>query len=131
MIKSKHKLKPPPEIQLHWAKVAELGCMLTGRPNPTLHHCHSGSVSAIGVHRGVSQKPSPWLVIPLDERYHTGAYGIDSGYGVLSWERDFGTQVELLDALSVKLNINLWRKVGVSRDIAGMASDEDVETWMN
>lgn len=116
---------------MHWARVAELGCMLSGRPNPTLHHCHSGSVSDIGIHRGVSQKPSDWLVIPLDERYHIGAYGIDSGYGVLTWERDFATQVELLDALSVKLNINLWRKVGVSRDIAGMASDEDVETWMN
>lgn len=130
MIKNKHKPRPPPEIQLHWTRVAELGCILSGRLNPTIHHCHSGSISALGIHRGIGQKPSDWLVIPLDERYHTGQYGIDSGYGVISWERDFATQVELLDALSVKLNQNLWLKVGIERDIPNMVSDEDLDTWM-
>ena len=76
----------PREIRDHWNRVGELSCLITGRPNPTLHHAKSGSMTQIiGLH-GLSLKVSDWLVIPLDALMHTGALGIDSGMGVLSWE---------------------------------------------
>jgi hypothetical protein len=83
----------------------------------------------VGVHRGKGQKVSDWLVIPLDMTFHTGEYGIDSGMGVLTWEQRFGSQVEHLDNLSNILNVNLWRKAGIQRDIIGCTSMEDVITW--
>ena len=91
---------PTQQIRDHWDKVAQMGCLISGQENPTLHHCHGGSMERFGMLRGKSQKPSDWLVIPIAERYHTGIFGIDSGgpyYGVVEcWEQEFGSQVGML-----------------------------------
>lgn len=48
-----------------------------------------------GVHKGMSQKTADELIIPLAERFHTGADGIHT-IGVLTWEDRYGTQIEML-----------------------------------
>lgn len=103
------------EIKRIWDRVIEIG------PHPlirgaggrlTIHHCHSGSIAQLGIHRGWSQKPSDWLAVCLPAKLHTGKMGIDTGYGVEKWERDFMTQENLLIWTSKKLGINLFKKAG-------------------
>lgn len=104
------------EIRKHWDRVARLGCLMTGAPNPTLHHIHGGSCKEVGLHRAMGRKSSDWLVIPLAAEYHTGQYGIDSAMGVAKWEALFGRQVDLMDTVCEKLDVNLWTKAGVDRN---------------
>lgn len=94
--------------------------MVTHRRPVTLHHCHGGSIAEVGIRRGVSQKTSDWLVIPLDAEFHVGRWGIDSGQPWLTveeWERLFGSQVLHLDTVSRALGINVWKLSGVNRAV--------------
>ncbi len=78
------------------------------------------------VFRGKSQKVSDWLVIPLDAELHTGGFGIDAGQPWLTvedWERLFKPQAELLDEVSRRIGYNVWRKVGIDRDVEGLTTD--------
>lgn len=104
------------EIRRHHDRVRALGCIITRRPHPTIHHCHGGSVrdvwgSVAAV--GMAQRASDWLVIPLDADLHVGARGIDSGYGVRSWERDFGLQVDHLIAVNQGLPYDIFERAGL------------------
>ncbi len=74
-------------------------CLISEMTPVTLHHCHGGSIKDNGWHVGMGQRQNPFLQIPIHERFHTGNFGIDSGYGVLSWEKDFGTQWSYLAEL--------------------------------
>lgn len=109
---------PTAAIQRHWDQVGQLRCVVSARPAPTLHHCHSGSISKLGITRGISQKPSDWLVIPLDAEFHTGKYGIDTGMGVEVWEKRFGSQEGHLDEVCRLLGFNVWQKAGIEREVA-------------
>ena len=102
----------------HWDRVGQMRCCITGRPNPTLHHCKSGSMTAISGLKSQNQKPNDFLVIPLDAQLHTGGLGIDSGMGVKSWEARFGTQVMHLDRLCKALGYNVWKLAGIDREVA-------------
>lgn len=102
------------EIKDHWSRVADLGCLISGRPYPTIHHCKGGSLRGI-VQKGMGQKTSDWLVIPLDWEFHIGDHGIDSRMGVIAWERSFGTQVEHLDEVCRRLGYDVWGKAGIDR----------------
>lgn len=104
-------------IEVHHDRVRHLRCLITGRPNPTLHHCKGGSmIEIIGLH-GASQKVSDWLVIPLDWLLHLGKLGIDGGVGVETWERNYGSQVYHLDHVSYRLGYNVWKRAGVDRAV--------------
>lgn len=106
------------EIRAHWSRVAALGCIVSGRSSPTLHHVHGGSVKHL-VHKGMGQKVSDWLVIPLAPEYHTGAHGIDLGcYTIEEWERRFGSQADHLDEVCRSLGVNVWQKAGIDREVA-------------
>ncbi len=105
------------EMRRHWNRVAELGCIISKRPNPTIHHCHGGSIQAMGITKGTAMKTSPWLVIPLDAEFHTGNMGIDGSMGVLTWEQTFGKQVELLDKVCLLLDYNIWERAGIDRPV--------------
>lgn len=59
-----------------------------------------------GFKRGVGQKPSDWLCIPLDKRYHTGAQGVDR-IGVKTFEATFGRQIDLLAQVSEELGYDV------------------------
>jgi len=85
-------------------------CIITGRPNPTLHHCHGGSLRREYPHlkRGGAQKTSGWLVIPLDASMHFGQFGIDTTKGVLEWESVWGKQTIYLQQLCERYNIDVF-----------------------
>ena len=109
----------PLEIKQHWTRVAALGCIITESMNPTIHHCHGGSVIERLSKRGspgMAQKQSDWLVIPLAAELHTGLAGIDSGMGffktILEWEGFFGAQADFLDEVGQRLGYSLWEKAG-------------------
>jgi hypothetical protein len=97
-------------IKQHWHNVAELGCIVSGAPSPTLHHVHGGSVTqelGFDWQPGMAQKQNHFLVIPLAARLHTGNEGIDSGMGVQSWELLYGTQMDHLRAVSEALGYDV------------------------
>jgi hypothetical protein len=56
----------------------------------------------------MGQKQNPFLQIPLNDKYHIGDCGIDSGYGVLSWEKDFGRQWDHLIWVNDQLPYNIF-----------------------
>ena len=112
------KEQRPREVQEHWERVAAVGCVLSGMP-ATIHHCHGGSMREF-VHKGLGQKTSDWLVIPLAPRYHTGELGIDASLGVIEWEHRFGSQVGHLDDLCQELGVNVWKKAGIDREVEGI-----------
>lgn len=113
---------PTVEISKHWTRVARLDCCITHEPNPTLHHCHGGSLRDIGIHKGAGQKTSDWLVIPLAARLHSaGPQGIDGGsITVREWEDLFGTQVYFLEWVSRQLGVNVFQKAGFTHEVSGI-----------
>ncbi|MCF6327569.1 MAG: hypothetical protein L3J21_09805 [Devosiaceae bacterium] len=84
----------------------------------------------VGVHRGKGQKVSDWLIIPLDWDLHTGSLGIDSGMGVLTWEKRFGKQVHFIDMVSIALDVNVWVRAGIQRDILDFSTEMGEKTWL-
>lgn len=119
-MKRSRKRKVPKEIREHWDRIAKLGCLLTFTPDPTIHHCHGGSVRERWGDKampGMGQKQNNWLVIPLAARLHTGLAGIDSGMGVKAWEERYESQVALLDRLraivKARFGYDIYQKAGV------------------
>ena len=96
------------EIRRHWSRVAALGCSVSQRPNPTLHHCRGGSLLERGVWRGAGRKTSDWLVIPLDAEFHTGGASTSAASPSEEWEPKFGRQADHLDAVCAALGVNVW-----------------------
>jgi len=106
------------EIKRHWRRVSELGCLVTRRPEPTIHHCHGGSMLTVPgfVNPGMRQKSSDWLVIPLTMELHTGNKGIDV-IGVKTWENQYFNQVILLDEVCRRIGVNVWAMAGIKRKV--------------
>jgi hypothetical protein len=104
------------EINAHWDRVRALGCIVTGKPNPTLHHVHGGSMRGIAV-SGMGMKASDWLVIPLDISYHSlGPRAIDGSMGVAEWERLYGRQLDHLKNVCRLLKVDVFAKAGITLD---------------
>lgn len=103
------------DIRAYHNMLAEMACVVTGKRPVTLHHCHGGSLADAGITRGMSQRPSDWLVIPIIMDLHVGPHGIDGGKGVRSWESEHGTQMDHLLALQEKLDIDLFVLAGHPR----------------
>lgn len=75
--------------KLHMSKVADLGCIICG-DIPELHH--------ITTHKGMGLRASHFDVIGLCPAHHrTGGHGTALHAGVKTWEKNFGTQLELLE----------------------------------
>lgn len=55
-----------------------------------------------GVFKGMGQKTGDENIIPLCMDHHTGAHGIHT-VGVLTWEHEYGRQVDMLIAVAVRL----------------------------
>lgn len=97
-------------VTQHEKNLRELRCAVTRNPQVTLHHCHGGSVKEAGWHVGMGQKQNPFLQIPLKADYHVGSLGIDSGIGVYTWEKYFGTQMEHLEWVNGQLDYDIWEQ---------------------
>lgn len=103
------------QIVRHWKKVRALRCCITEKPYPTIHHCHGGSITEVLGYDwspGEGQKQNDWLVIPLDAEYHVGNHGIDYGMGVLSWEKEYGTQIEHLIWVCEETGVDVFSAAG-------------------
>lgn len=96
-------------VSKHEKNLRQLPCAVTRRTPVTLHHCHGGSIVDHGWAVGMSQRQNPYLQIPLHAEYHVGRFGIDYGYGVKSWERDFGTQWEHLEWVKDQLGYDIFQ----------------------
>jgi hypothetical protein len=98
MAKKKSKTKAE---KAHMNKVAELGCIacrILGYEDtpPTLHHIRANA--------GAGQKASHFDVIPLCPEHHqNGKNAIHQSK--VNFERDFGTELELLEMVKGLLNI--------------------------
>lgn len=109
------------ELNQHWDRLRQHGCIITRRPAPTIHHCHGGSMLKVPgfINPGMGQKSNDWLVIPLDMEFHTGANGIDTGQGrfksVTEWEEAFGYQAHYLDLICELFGVNVWHRAGILR----------------
>lgn len=86
--------KPCKEAQEHYSRVAELGCIICGRP-AELHHLTGA---------GMGLKSHWSEVIPLCPEHHrTGKDAVHAGKK--SFEAKFGTQRELLEIVRSRLNV--------------------------
>lgn len=106
-------------IDKHHELVRSLPCVVTGRSDVTLHHCHSGSLGDNGIKRGGSQRPSDWLVIPLVLELHVGN-GIDGSIGVRTWEQQNGTQMDHLKSVFQQLGYNGFKVAGYEINVPGI-----------
>jgi len=106
-------------IEAHHNAVRQLPCVVTGRHDVTLHHCHSGSLGEAGIKRGVGQRPSDWLVIPLALELHIGD-GIDGGTGVKTWEAQHGTQMDHLKTICRQVGYNVFHAAGHDIEVDGL-----------
>ena len=106
-------------IDMHLSNVAKLPCVVTGRSDVTLHHCHSGSLGDNGIKRGTGQRPSDWLVIPIVLELHVGN-GIDGGIGVRTWEEQNGTQMQHLCEVFRQLGYNGFKIAGYDINVPGL-----------
>ena len=59
---------------------------------------------------GMGQKQNPFLQIPLKDTFHVGDFGIDSGYGVERWEKEFGEQMEHLEWVDAQLEYSIFEE---------------------
>lgn len=68
--------------------VAELGCIICGRP-ANLHHPR--------MCQGMAQRSPDWLCIPLCPDHHQhGGHGVAIHAGQATFEQNYGTESELL-----------------------------------
>ena len=90
-IKQKQNNLTLPE-QIHLTIVAELGCLVCGRPNQ-VHHIREG--------QGMGQRSSHFLTIPLCAEHHTGPMSI---HGARQWFQDtHGTELDMLARTIAKI----------------------------
>lgn len=107
-------------LKQHHELVRSMRCVVTGRSDVTLHHCHSGSMSDSGITRGTGQRPSDWLVIPITLDLHIGNGGIDGSMGVRTWEREHGTQMDHLKSVFQQLGYNGFKVAGYEINVPGI-----------
>lgn len=108
------------ELKRHWSRVAALNCCISNQPNPSIHHVHGGSMRDIKLHKGLGQKTSDWLVIPLHPRYHyDGPDAIDGGgITVREWEEKYGTQLEFLEMVCRRLGVDVFALAGLDHKVS-------------
>jgi hypothetical protein len=94
-------------VSRHHLNVRALPCVLTGRRDVTLHHCHGGSLKERGW--ALNRPRNQALVIPIVIEFHSiGPNAIDGDLGVVRWEERFGTQAQYLDEVGELLGYSLW-----------------------
>jgi hypothetical protein len=80
---------------IHLDNVAELGCIVCynkGHPDTPacIHHIRAG--------QGMSQRASSYETIPLCPTHHQhGGFGVAIHAGQRTWEKKYGTELELLE----------------------------------
>ncbi|AKM87129.1 Ref family recombination enhancement nuclease [Enterobacter ludwigii] len=88
---------------LHLSRVAALGCIVCRNQNlgetpAEIHHIRSG--------QGISQRADHRKSIPLCHMHHrNGGYGVAIHAGRKQWEKNFGTELKLLEQVQLELGV--------------------------
>jgi len=78
--------KTPTKAQRErWSRIAELGCIVSGRFPVEIHHAKTGA----------GGRKDHDIVLPLHYDYHRGVHGIHT-LGRKKWQALYGTEDELL-----------------------------------
>jgi len=99
-------------VRRYWTKLADSGCLITGRP-AQIAHCHGGSiVERMQEPKAKGKKLArlDWLVLPLCPEEHTM---LDRD--VATWERLRGPQAYWIDVLCKRYGVDLWMLAQVGR----------------
>lgn len=86
---------------LHLSRVAALGCIVCrnhnlGETPAEIHHIRTG--------QGTSQRADHRKSIPLCHMHHrNGGYGVAIHAGRKQWEKNFGTELQLLEQVQLEL----------------------------
>lgn len=81
----------------HLDKVASLGCIICGGV-AEIHHIRMGM--------GLGQRNSHLNVIPLCHLHHrTGGHGIAFHAGKKTWQKKYGTEMELLNKVNERIKL--------------------------
>jgi len=97
------KKSPTKAEREHFSRVAALGCIACrnadlGETPAEIHHCSAGT--------GLSVRADSYHVIPLCHYHHrTGGHGLAIHAGRKSWERNFGTEAQLLAQVNSELGL--------------------------
>lgn len=87
--------------KLHLSRVAALGCIVCknlylGESPAEIHHCSSGT--------GLSVRADNFHVIPLCHTHHrTGGHGVAIHAGRRTWEKNLGSEAQLLERVNAEL----------------------------
>lgn len=82
--------------RLHLQKLTDLGCIICKMP-AEIHHLRNGM--------GMGQRNNHFNTLPLCPTHHrTGGFGIALHAGQKTWEKNFGTERELLEKTQCLLN---------------------------
>ncbi|WNJ81666.1 Ref family recombination enhancement nuclease [Cedecea neteri] len=85
----------------HLSRVASLGCIVCrnlgfGETPAEIHHIRTG--------QGVAQRADNYSCIPLCHPHHrNGGHGVAVHAGKQTWEKNFGTELELLEQVNNEL----------------------------
>jgi len=106
--------------RLHLDRVAALGCLICRHLGydtpPEIHHVRTG--------QGMGQRANPFATIPLCPRHHRhGRRGEAIHAGRESWERNFGTELTLLNEVEKLLKAQSRLRVSVGAP-GGWRDDE-------
>ena len=88
-------------LQKHMNNVAELGCLVCGRP-PHLHHIRPKGT-------GIGRRSSDYCVIPLCHDHHQGQFSIHNSKK--SFEKKYGTEEELLKKVYRYIYKEHWEEI--------------------
>ena len=76
----------------HYEKIARMPCMVCGARPIQIHHITGA---------GMGLKANDNETIPLCELHHlSGGYGVAVHSGVKAWEKNFGTQKDMLEIIN-------------------------------
>lgn len=107
----------PKSVSRHYDNVGRLRCVVTDRPDPSLHHCHGGSMAerlrgyGLDSTKGLARRGyGDALIIPLAPELHylDSGQAIDGSVGVRTWEARWGSQANYVDEVSDLLGYDLW-----------------------
>jgi len=99
-------------VRRYWTKLAEGGCLITGRP-AQIAHAHGGSiVERTHEPKAKGRKLSrlDWLVLPLAPEIHA-----ELDANVAAWEKKYGPQAYWIDVLCKLYRADLWALAQVGR----------------
>lgn len=87
--------------KIYMSKVVAIGCILDNCRMPAeVHHIRAGV--------GMGQRNSNFNILPLCPAHHrTGGFGVAIHAGQKTWEKKYGTELDLLNKVKLFIDITV------------------------